>query len=66
MKIKMDFVSSVLTVVESSVIWDIWNSSLHTIVVRLFDRREIQPTNQPMADSRKLLTSFRDIKNGVK
>ena len=46
MKIKMDFVISVLKVVESSVICDIWNSSLHTIVVRLFDRREIQPTNQ--------------------
>ena len=47
MKIKMDFVISVLKVVESSVICDIWNSSLHTIVVRLFDRREIQLTNQP-------------------
>ena len=41
----MDFVISVLKVVESSVICDIWNSSLHTIVVHLFDRREIQPTN---------------------
>ena len=46
MKIKMDFVISVLKVVESSVICDIGNSPLHTIVVRLFDRREIQPTNQ--------------------
>ena len=46
MKIKMDFVISMLKVVESSVICDIWNSSLPKIVVRLFDRREIQPTNQ--------------------
>ena len=53
----MDFVISVLNVVESSFICDIWNSSLHTIVVRLFDRREIQPTNQPMADSKKHVLS---------
>ena len=57
MKIKMDFVISVLKVVESSVICDIWNSSLHTIVERLLDRREIQPTNQPMADSKKHVLS---------
>ena len=45
----MNFVIYVLKVVESSVICDICNSSLHMIVVRLFDRRDIQPTNQPMA-----------------
>ena len=43
----LNFVISVLKVVDSSVICDIWNSSIHMIVVRLFDRREIQPTNQP-------------------
>ena len=41
----MNFVIYVLKVVESSVICDIWNSSIHMIVVRLFDRREIQPIN---------------------